>query len=265
VHSAEHALEAVLRRDRLIFIAGLVVVMVAAWTWVALGAGMDMSAVAMTRMAGMNGAMMQQAQWTPGYAALMFGMWWVMMIAMMLPSAAPMLLLFMRVNRRRDGTGSPLVPTGVFAAGYLLAWGVFSLLAAMGQWAMETARVMSSMLEVTNAWLGAGILFAAGLWQLTPLKRACLEHCRAPLSFVLGSWRPGHGGALRMGLEHGAYCLGCCWFLMGLLFVGGVMNLYWIAALAAFVLLEKTVPFGHWFGRAAGVMLLGWGTLLATL
>jgi len=258
-------LEALLRRDRLVLAIGLALVMAIAWTWLVLGAGMGMSAVEMTRMAGMDGWMMAQAEWTPAYAALMFSMWWVMMIAMMLPSAAPVLLLFMRVNRTDKGAGPPLVPASVFAAGYAIAWGAFSLSAAGLQWALESVRVMSPMLETTNVWLGAGILVAAGIWQLTPLKTVCLRHCRTPLGFLLGSWRPGRWGALRMGLEHGAYCLGCCSFLMALLFFGGVMNLYWIVGLAAFVLLEKTIPFGHWGGRAAGVLLIAWGVLLPSL
>lgn len=258
-------LEAVLRRDRLVLGAGLAAVVALAWAWLVLGAGMDMTAIEMTRMAGMDGWLMQPAVWTAGYAALMFAMWWVMMVAMMLPSAAPMLLLFARVNRRDKAAGAPFGPTGSFAAGYLMAWGGFSIVAVVLQWLLESARLMSPMLETTNVWLGAAILAAAGLWQLTPMKTVCLRHCRTPLGFLIGSWRPGRLGALRMGLEHGAFCLGCCWFLMALLFFGGVMNLYWIAGLAFFVLLEKTIPYGHWLGRAAGVVLVAWGAALPLL
>jgi len=261
----EVALEAVLRRDRLVFVAGMAVVVAMAWGWLLLGAGMEMSAAAMTRMAGMDGGMLRQAEWTPGYAALMFSMWWVMMVAMMLPSAAPVLLLFIRVNRRDKGVGAPLAPATAFAAGYLIAWGAFSALATLLQWGLEAARMMSPMLESTNVWLSAAILVAAGIWQLTPLKFVCLRHCRTPLGFLIGSWRPGLGGALRMGLGHGSFCLGCCWFLMALLFFGGVMNLFWIAGLAIFVLLEKTIPFGHWLSRVAGSLLVGWGVLLPHL
>jgi predicted metal-binding membrane protein len=256
-------LEAVLWRERLVVVASLVTVIVLAWAWILLGAGMEMGTLEMTAMAGMDGWLMQQAVWTPAYAALVFAMWWVMMVAMMLPSAAPMLLLFARVNSRGKAGGPPLVPTGIFAAGYLAVWGLFSLLAAGLQWGLERTKLLSPMLETTNMWLGAGILAAAGLWQLTPIKRVCLQHCRSPLSFLLGRWRPGRRGAFRMGLEHGAYCLGCCWFLMALLFFGGVMNLYWIAGLAVFVLLEKTLPLGHWVGRLAGVLLIvGAGALV---
>ena len=247
----------------MVLAAGLVVVLGMAWGWLVTGAGMEMSAVEMTAMAGMNGWLMRPAVWTPAYAVLIFAMWWVMMVAMMLPSAAPMLLLFARVNRKDKEAGAPLVPMALFAAGYLLVWGGFCAIATALQWGLESARLLSPMLVTTNKWLGAGILIAAGLSQFTPLKAICLRHCRTPLGFLLGSWRPGRLGALRMGLEHGAFCLGCCWFLMALLFFGGVMNLYWIAGLAVFVLLEKTIPLGHWLGRVAGVVLVAWGAALA--
>jgi predicted metal-binding membrane protein len=256
-------LEAVLRRDRLVLVAGLVVVLAMAWGWLLAGAGMEMSAIEMTRMAGMDGWLMRPAVWTPAYAVLIFAMWWVMMVAMMLPSAAPTLLLFARVNRKDKAAGAPLLPTLLFAIGYLLSWGGFSAGATALQLGMESARMLSPMLVTTNHWLGAAILFAAGLWQLTPLKAACLRHCRTPLGFLIGSWRAGGFGALRMGLEHGVYCLGCCWFLMGLLFFGGVMNLYWIAGLGVFVLLEKTIPHGHGLASVAGIALIAWGFVLA--
>ncbi len=256
-------LEAVLRRDRLVLVAGLVAVLAMAWGWLIAGAGMEMSAVEMTAMARMDGWLMQPAVWTPAYALLIFAMWWVMMVAMMLPSAAPMLLLFARVNRKEKAAGAPLVPTALFATGYLLAWGGFAAAATALQRGLESARLLSPMLATTNYWLGAAILVAAGLWQLTPLKAVCLRHCRTPLGFLIGNWRAGRAGALRMGLEHGAFCLGCCWFLMVLLFFGGVMNLYWIAGLAIFVLLEKAIPLGHWLGRVAGIALVAWGGMLA--
>jgi predicted metal-binding membrane protein len=247
----------------MVLVVGLVAVLVMAWGWLVAGTGMEMSAVEMTAMAGMDGWLMRPAVWTPAYAVLIFAMWWVMMVAMMLPSAAPMLLLFARVNRKDRSAGAPLVPTALFAGGYLLGWGGFCAVAAALQWGLESARLLSPMLVTTNRWLGAGILIAAGLSQFTPLKAMCLRRCRTPLGFLLGNWRSGRLGALRMGLEHGAFCLGCCWFLMALLFFGGVMNLYWIAGLAVFVLLEKTVPLGHWLGRLAGAVLVAWGGALA--
>ena len=256
-------LDAVLRRDRQVLLAALVVVVALAWGWVLLGGGLGMTAVEMTGMAGMDGWMMAPATWTFGYAALMLSMWWVMMVAMMLPSAAPTLLLFARIVRQDNSARRGLRPTAFFALGYLIAWGGFSLVAVTLQWMLEAVRLMSPMLVVTHAWLGAAILIAAGLWQLTPIKTMCLRHCRSPLGFLVGHWRNGRWGALRMGLGHGAYCLGCCWFLMALLFFGGVMNLYWIVGLAIFVLLEKTIPLGHWLGRVAGIALIGWGGVLA--
>ncbi len=262
--SETSVLETVLRRDRWVVVAALVMVIIAAWIWIVFGAGTGTAAVAMTQMAGMPDMdiMMQRAVWTLGYAGLIFAMWWVMMVAMMLPSAAPMLLLFARVNRTQKVRDRPYVATGFFAAGYLIAWGGFSLLAAGLQLGLERLDLLGPMMTATNYWLGGTILLASGLWQLTPLKGVCLRHCRSPLSFLAQQWRPGRLGAFRMGLEHGAYCLGCCWFLMGLLFFGGIMNLFWIAGLALFVLLEKTVPMGHWFGRIAGVCFAAWGVLL---
>jgi predicted metal-binding membrane protein len=261
-------LEQVIERDRIVLVAGLVLVIAMSWVWLLLGAGMDMNAFQMSELPDKPMKMaMQPAAWTPGYAALMFSMWWVMMIAMMLPSAAPMLLLFARINSKNKAKGAaaktPVAPTGVFAAGYLIAWGGFSLVATGLQWGLERSGLLSNMLSTTNAWLGAGILIAAGLWQLTPIKAVCLRYCRSPLGYLMSQWRPGWGGAMRMGLRHGLFCLGCCWFLMALLFFGGVMNLYWIAGLAVFVLIEKLAPFGQKFGRASGVGLLLWGSWLA--
>jgi predicted metal-binding membrane protein len=240
----DKALEGALKRQRAVVLGALCAVAAAAWAYILAGAGMDMAMV---------------AQWDLGYAGVMFAMWWVMMVAMMLPSAAPMLLLFAAMNRKQRESGNTYVPTALFAAAYLLVWAAFSSLAVALQWGLESAALLSPALSSASAVLGGVLLAAAGLYQLTPLKQACLKHCRSPLSFVMGRWRGGPGGAFRMGIEHGAYCVGCCWFLMGLLFFGGVMNLYWIAGLAAFVLLEKTVPAGHWAGRAVGLGLLAWG------
>ena len=161
----------------------------------------------------------------PLYAALILSMWWVMMIAMMLPSTAPLLLLFARVNRKGRSGGRPYVPTTVFGGGYLSVWAVFSAAATALQWYLERIGLLASAMATSSLWLGAAILVAAGAWQLTPIKSVCLRHCRSPLSFLSHSWRPGYLGAFRMGLGHGAYCLGCCWFLMSLLFFGGIMNL----------------------------------------
>ena len=192
-------------------------------------------------------------------AALMFLMWWVMMIGMMLPSALPMTLTFATVNRRRRALGTPYVPTAVFVAGYVLAWGAFSVAATALQWGLERAALMAPMMRTSSPLLGGLLFVAAGLYQLTPLKHACLRRCRSPLAFVLERWRDGTAGALRMGAEHGAYCLGCCALLMALLFVGGVMNLLWVAAIAGWVLVEKVLPRGAMLARAAGVSAIAFG------
>ena len=213
-----------------------------------------------TGMADMG--MMTPAVWTAGYAVLMFFMWWAMMVAMMLPSAAPMILLFATVNRKQRARVSSFVPTSVFAGAYLVTWGVFSLAAVGLQWTLQRLTWLSPAMVSTSSVLGGLLLFAAGLYQLTPIKQACLRHCRHPITFLTSHWRRGIAGAVRMGVEHGSYCVGCCWFLMGLLFVGGVMNLFWIAGLALFVLLEKNVPAGHWLSYATGVALAGWGLVV---
>ena len=256
-------LVAVLRRDRAVVTGGLLAVTLASWLFVLDGAGTGMSTFAMSGLdLALGGGMrmpMEPAAWSAGYAALMFAMWWVMMVAMMLPSASPTLLLYARIHeRRRDGDGTT-ASTGLFAAGYLAVWAGFSLVATLAQWGLERAGLLSGMMASTTPWLGAGLLIAAGLWQFAPLKQACLRHCRSPLSFLMMSWRPGPGGAFAMGVRHGTFCLGCCWFLMALLFYGGIMNLWCIGGLALFVLLEKTVPAGHWLGHATGVALTAWG------
>lgn len=249
-------LEAVLRRDRAVVLVALATVALLAWAYTLSGAGMP-------RMQGMQGMaghdMMQPMPWTPGYAALMVVMWWMMMVAMMVPSAAPMVLLFAAVNRRQREAGSAYVPTGIFLAGYLAVWGAFSVLATLAQWSLDAAGVLSGSMSLSSAALGGGILIAAGLYQLTPIKHACLRHCRSPIVFVTQHWRPGWAGAWRMGIRHGAYCLGCCWFLMALLFFGGIMNVWWIAGIAVYVLFEKVVPAGHWLSYAAGAALTVWG------
>ena len=220
----------------------------------------------------MAGILMSPVTWTPGYALLMFSMWWLMMIAMMLPSAAPMVLLHAAVTRKGlahaddAGLNAPsnrlLSATTGFIAGYLVMWGAFSLVAVVAQWVLERGELLSAMMMSTSKLLGSGLLLAAGVWQLTPLKTVCLRHCRSPIIFLSAHWRPGVGGAFRMGTKHGVFCLGCCWFLMALLFYGGVMNLIWIIGLALFVLAEKMMPAGVAFGRVTGLLLIAWGVWL---
>ncbi|MDE0973172.1 MAG: DUF2182 domain-containing protein [Arenicellales bacterium] len=275
-------LESVLRRDRLVVVIALVAVIVLSWVYVLAGAGMDMSAFEMTRMTqpvgvidstqpsvqGMSmggtavGGTMVTGVWTVGYAVVIFFMWWVMMFGMMLPSAAPLLLLFARMMRKEKDKGAPYVPTGVFALGYVIMWAAFSAIATGAQWGLEASGLLSGIMVGTSAVLGAGLLIAAGVWQLTPWKNACLRHCRSPIGFLSAHWRPGRTGAFKMGLAHGAFCLGCCWFLMALLFYGGVMNLYWIIGLALYILIEKLLPAGARIGQLTGVILIAWGATL---
>ncbi|MFC6657652.1 DUF2182 domain-containing protein [Roseibium salinum] len=236
-------LETVLKRDRLIVMVGLATVVALAAVYTVAGVGMSMSALSMTGMAvEMPGMMMEPAVWSAPYALLVFLMWWVMMIAMMVPSAAPMILLHASLARKRKTARSPYGAVSCFVAGYLAVWGGFSLVAMALQWGLERVGTMTGMMEIVSAPLAGMVLLAAGLYQLTPLKETCLKHCRHPMFFLLHHWKPGAVGAFRMGAEHGAYCLGCCWFLMALLFVGGIMNLFWIAGIAIYVAVESSPP-----------------------
>jgi predicted metal-binding membrane protein len=204
--------------------------------------------------------------WTLSYWGIMIAMWWVMMIAMMLPSAAPMVLLYARVQRhnwKQAGIVDALVPTMVFVTGYLASWLVFALLATGLQWALEYLGLVHGMMMWSNSHtLSGGFLLLAGCYQFSALKGACLSHCRNPASFLSQHWRSGRLGALCLGWLHGIYCVGCCWVLMLLLFVGGIMNLVWIAGLALVVLLEKLLPRGEWLARASGVAMLAAGSWL---
>jgi predicted metal-binding membrane protein len=251
--SAGGLLEAAARHDRRVIAGALVLITLLAWIWLLAGGGMDMPA-------SMDTSMVMPMDWSPLYSLVVFVMWWVMMIAMMLPSAAPMILLFARVNRQSRALGAPYVPTAVFASGYLIAWGGFSLAATLAHWWLDRAGWLNMGMASASRWLSGALLIAAGLYQLSPLKHACLRHCRGPIEFVTHHWRPGYAGALHMGLIHGAYCVGCCWVAMGLLFYGGVMNLYWIVGLSVLILLEKLLPAGPRFGNISGAGLLVWGT-----
>ena len=199
------------------------------------------------------------------YMFILLAMWWVMMVAMMLPSATPIILLAAALNRRSTSDSPPYGAAIFFTSGYLLVWFIFSLVAAIGQLVMEVNGLLSTMMHSKSTYLTAGLLLAAGIWQFSPIKQACLRYCRSPVEFITRHRRSGNQGAFVMGLHHGTYCLGCCWFLMALLFAGGVMNLYWIAGLALFVMVEKLVPSGVWFGRIAGTGFIISGTVLLIL
>jgi predicted metal-binding membrane protein len=275
------AFERLLKRDRVITLTGLTALCALAWLYIVTGAGLGMSAWEMTTLAlfphqharevmpSMPGMDMVATAPMWGFAtwALMITMWWIMMIAMMTPSATPTILLYAHVHRHALAQGQiqdKLAPTGAFAAGYLLVWLGFAATAATLHWALERAGLVSAMMMGSQSRLLSGaVLITAGLYQLSPLKNICLAHCRTPTSFLSRHWRPRALGALRLGAMHGGYCVGCCWLLMALLFVGGVMNLTWIAALAILVLVEKVLPPGQWVGRGVGIALIVWG--VATL
>jgi predicted metal-binding membrane protein len=220
--------------------------------WMAWGMQhMDAKLIAMPRM----------TDWTMLDLALVWLMWSLMMVGMMLPSAAPMVLAFGMVSRR-VGPVRPSSHTLVFSSSYLLVWATFSIAAALLQWGLLRWRLISPMMASTSEWLAGGILCLAGVYQFTRLKAACLRLCQAPMAFLVKEWRTGRRGALVMGLRHGAYCVGCCWALMALLFVLGVMNLWWIAALSLFVMAEKAFPAARWLPRIVGAGLCGWGLCL---
>jgi len=248
-----------LRRQRAVILAALAAIAALAWLYLFLAAA-DMTAA----MAGMDRTMVIPPRGSTELL-LLFAMWWVMMVGMMLPSVAPVILTFATVNRNRAARGEPYVPSALFTAGYLLAWVGFSLAAALAQEALERANLISPMDMMTNSRLLGGLLFlAAGLYQFAPVKLACLRFCRSPLDFVVNHWRDGPGGAVRMGLTHGLYCLGCCWVLMLLLFVGGVMNLLWVAFLGVVVLVEK-LSAGPWMGRIGGALMMIYGAWLLAM
>ena len=266
---SDTALEAVLRRDRAVVIVALAVITALAWAdlvWLAgdmaMG-GMDMTGYRMIP-AGRGLMMPADAPWRPIEFGYVFVMWIVMMIGMMMPSAAPMILIYARVGRQAATQGKPFAASGWFAGGYLAAWAIFSLVATSAQWALERAALLTPMMESASNKLGAAVLILAGVYQWAPLKDACLSHCRSPLLFIQrhGGFHREPLGALTLGFRHGLYCIGCCWALMTLLFVGGVMNLFWIATLAILVLFEKVVPFGRVVARAAGLVFIAGGVWL---
>ena len=252
--------EKIWRHNRALVAAGLLSVVALSWAYLWSGAG-TMEAMGDMLMP------MRTGPWTLSQAIVMLVMWAVMMAAMMLPGAAPMILFYAMIARRRAAAHQPASLSALFAAGYVAVWAAFSVGAVGLQFGLDKAALMSPMMELTSIGLAGAVMIAAGLYQWSPLKRACLRRCSSPLDFVLTHWRDGAGGAFVMGIEHGAYCVGCCWMLMLLLFVGGLMNLAWMAGLALFVLVEKMVPAGHWIDRGAGLVLMTWGlvTLLMGL
>lgn len=225
-------------RDRLILLVALGALTVLSWAYLWL-APMPMPAT--------SGGLR-----TTHYVALTFAMWLVMMIGMMTPSVAPTVLLFDRIGRRAPDGGS-FARTAAFVTGYLLVWLGFSAVATVLQVGLIAVEWIDDMGVARQRIGAAALLFAIGVYQWLPAKRACLDHCRSPVQFLVAAYRPGTGGAAQMGLRHGLYCLGCCWALMLLLFVGGVMNLLWVAAIAALVFVEKLLARGQWLRRVIGI------------
>lgn len=242
-------------RDRLVIFAGIAILMALAWAY--------------TIRLAWNSASMPEAlatantaPWNAADFGFMFVMWAVMMVAMMLPSVTPTVLLFARMRQAREPNGRPYVSPAAFGSGYFLVWSGFSLAATIVNWMLHENGALSSMMGHVVSGTGGVLLIAAGAFQWTPLKHACLEHCRSPLGSLVTNWRNGALGATTMGIRHGIYCLGCCWMLMALLFVLGVMNLSWIAILAGVVLAEKVLPRGETLSRLLGVLLAFWGLWL---
>jgi predicted metal-binding membrane protein len=231
-------------RDRIAILSALIGVSVLAWAYVI---------YLWAKMPAMDvGASVSIQLWTAADFVFMLVMWAIMMVGMMLPSAAPMTLLYAGMVRKAERQGTPMAPIAAFVSGYVAMWCLFSVGATLVQWGLHEAAMLSPMMMAKSQAFGATLLIVAGVYQLTPWKTVCLDHCRSPAHFIAEHWRPGASGAFRLGLHHGAFCLGCCWALMGLLFVGGVMNLLWIAAIAIFVFLEKVLP-----NEVIGVRLSG--------
>lgn len=253
-------LRSLLSRHLIVTVAGLVILVVLAWTWLVMGAGMEMNAGRAhsgQHMDGMHGSAMAMAmgsaEWTAARLTLTFAMWWVMMVAMMLPSAAAVILLY-----DRAAAGQGVRPaTGQFLAGYLAVWALFAAAATALHSGLERSGLLSGeWMRSQSAWLTAALLILAGVYQLSPAKAACLKHCQSPAQFISRYYREGQLGAARMGAIHGAFCVGCCWSLMALLFVGGVMNLAWIAALTVLVAAEKLLPIGRAIPTVTGAALI---------
>ena len=242
--------------ERWAVLASLALVVALAWLylWRAGAAGM-------AAMDGMDMPGMAPASATPAIA-LTITMWAVMMTGMMLPSAAPTIVFYGALVRKHAERGNVLPAVWIFTSGYLAVWAAFSLAAALLQAALEQTMLLTPALASASPGLSAAVLIAAGLYQWSPVKQRCLQKCRDPIEFFAMHWHAGQSGALRMGARHGLYCLGCCWMLMLLLFVAGVMNLLWVAVIAAFVFIEKILPAHRYTSRFAGLALLAAGAIL---
>lgn len=247
-----------LKRDRLIIISGLFFIALLSWLYIVYlykqMVYMDMNALFF--------AMPMTPEWTYIDFTLLCFMWLVMMIAMMTPSVSPLVLVFATINRQRKQQNHPYVNAAFLMAGYFLVWAAFSIAATALQWSLQQISLLSPDMKTTSKIFGGIILVTTGIFQFTPLKQTCLAHCRSPLNFILQHWKEGKQGALRMGIENGFYCLGCCWLLMVLLFVTGIMNLLWVSIIALFVLIEKILTRIKWIPYFAGTVLILYGIRL---
>lgn len=242
------------RRDSMLIVSCLAVATILAWLYL-IHLDRQMSSATSYDRAMADMGMSSNTPWTATDLFFTFAMWAVMMVGMMAPSATPMILLF-GASEARARKKMPFLGAAAFALGYLAVWTLFSALAALAQWGLHQAAMLSPAMSVLSPRIGGAVLIVAGAYQLSPWKNQCLTHCRSPLSFLMTHWRPGRRGAFSIGAHHGSYCLGCCWALMAILFVVGVMNLFWVAVLTAFVLLEKVGPKGAMVARLGGVALI---------
>ncbi len=248
----------VLKKDRFIVLIALFVLCVLSWLYIIYLYNqmypMNMDALFF--------AMPMTPSWSWTDFVLLFLMWFVMMIAMMTPSVTPLVLIFTLINRKRQQRQNPFVPSGYLLCGYFLVWAAFSLFATLLQWLLQQVSLLNPEMITTSKILGGSILILAGVFQFTPLKNTCLRHCRTPISFIHQYWKDGKIGALRMGIQNGIYCLGCCWILMILLFVSGIMNILWIAVISLFVLIEKVLSSVKAISLIAGITLIAYGTIV---
>ena len=258
--SGESSLHALTRRDVILILASIALITILAWLYLIRLDRQMASALAQDQvMAAMD--MPTNKAWTATDLLYTFAMWAVMMIGMMGPSAAPMILLFAAAQSKRRMRHVPL-SAGTFGLGYVFVWTVFSAGAAAAQWGLHQEALLSPAMAMQSPHIGGAVLIVTGVYQMTSWKKACLTHCRSPLSFLMTHWSDGKWGAFKIGAHHGAYCLGCCWALMAILFVVGVMNLVWVAALAALVLFEKVGPNGTAIARISGCALMIYGIVM---
>lgn len=237
-----------LRHQRNLILASLLALAAAAWALL-IWQGMQANAtMAMSPTMGMG-------------AALWLAIWVVMMVAIMFPTAAPMILMFAQVSAGKQQRQQPFVPTWVFVSAYLLVWALVGVLAYAAAIGAERLASQSPWLMANSGRVGGGVLIAAGLYQFSPLKHRCLAKCRSPLGFIMTSWRDGYGGAFRMGLEHGVYCLGCCWLLFVILFPLGMLNVAAMATITLLIFAEKSLPRGHRIAQFGAVALIAYGLL----